>query len=100
MSRANTVEEVRNEFINHIKSIVKYWATLEGKTAQERCEGVAFSMLNIFDGTTMILPAMDILLAPHPDDMEFNISIGANWYEPGMKINDCMLHEIFYQNEK
>lgn len=93
--RAKTAEEVRQEFLNHVHSLVIYWANLPDRTVEEKCDGVAFSILNIFDGTTMGLPAMDLVLAPHPDDKAFNQSEGNNWYEPGMVINDCMLHELF-----
>lgn len=95
MSRAKTAEEVRREFLLHIHSLVEYWAELPNKTPLERCDGLAFSILNIFDGTTMGLPAMDISLSPHPDDKAYNQESGDNWYDSGMVINDCMLHELF-----
>ena len=96
MSRAYTAEEVREQLLDHIRNLARFWATTENRqTTLERCEGLAFSILNIFDGTTEF-PALDIVLAPHPDDTEFHQSEGENWYEPGMMINDCMLHELFY----
>ncbi|HUS89235.1 MAG TPA: hypothetical protein VMW91_07705 [Desulfosporosinus sp.] len=94
--RAKTEIEVRNEFLDHIRSIAKYWAELPGKNSQERCDGVAFSILNIFDGSTM-LPAMNISLLPHPEDKQYHIDEGKNWYEPKMIINDCMLHEVYFK---
>jgi hypothetical protein len=40
--------------------------------------------------------AISLMMEPHPDDKEYNISDGANWVEPGQIINDdVMLHEIF-----
>jgi hypothetical protein len=95
--RAKTVEEVREEFLDNIREVARYWAKLPDRTAQERCDGLAFSILNIFDGTTMSLPAMDISLAPHEDDKAFNQNEGENCFEPGMVINDCMLHEMYYR---
>jgi|TARA_Y100000310_G_scaffold54727_1_gene50147 hypothetical protein len=81
-------------FLAQLKRHAKYWADQEDITCRERCDGVIFSILNIFDGTTM-LPAMDIVLRPHPDDKAHCQSEGLNWYEDGMIINsDCMLHEI------
>lgn len=63
------------------------------------CEGVAFSILNILDGTTMSLPAFNLTLSPHPDDKEFLQGEGENWYEDGTVINDdVMLHEMFYHD--
>ena len=100
MSRAYTEDEVREQFLAHIRHLARYWATIpDRQTPLERCEGLAFSILNIFDGTTD-LPAFDIVLSPHPDDKAFHQSEGKNWYEPGMMINDCMLHELFYAEDE
>jgi hypothetical protein len=95
--RAKTKEEVRKEFLVKIHGIVNYWANLLDETVLDRCDGVAFSILNIFDGTSVDLPAMNISLYPHPDDMLFDQNNGENWYEPGMIINDCYLHEEYYK---
>ena len=94
MSKAKSAEQVRNELISQIKLLSSYWANLEGKTDRERCDGVAFSILNIFDGTSS-LPAFDLLVSPHEDDKQFNIDEGEDYYEPKMMINDCILHELF-----
>jgi hypothetical protein len=100
MSRAYTAEEVREQLLAHIRHLARYWATIpDRQTPLERCEGLAFSILNIFDGTSS-LPAFDIVLSPHPDDKAFHQSEGENWYEPGMMINDCMLHELFYAEDE
>lgn len=95
--RAKTDEEVREEFLNKVKGLAKYWSQVEGRSDLEKCEGVAFSILNIFDGTSGDLPAMDIVLSPHESDKEYCIDNKENWYEPGMVINNCSLHEIFYK---
>lgn len=95
--RAKTKEEVREELLAHIRQLAGYWATIPGKTERERCDGLAFSILVIFDGQTMALPAMNLSLSPHPDNKEFNRSEGEDWYEPGMVINDdCHLHDLYY----
>lgn len=94
MSRAKTADEVREEFLYQVKVISNYWASIPGKTDKERCKGVAFSILNILDGTSS-LPAFDLLVSPNEDDKQFNIDEGENYYEPKMMINDCMLHELF-----
>lgn len=97
-SRVYTKEEVLKKFLNHIWSLIDYWDAIEKQTSREKLEGLAFSILNIFDGTTMDLPAMDLILRPHPDDRKFCESHDENWYEPGMCFNDTMLHEIFFRN--
>ena len=93
--RAYTAEEVREQLLAHLREVAHYWSRVPDQTPREMCDGVVFSVLNIFDGTTVGLPAMDILLSPHPDDKEFRISEGDNWYEDRQHINDCYLHELY-----
>lgn len=97
MSRHYTVEEARRHVLDHIHGMVQYWATLPDQTAYERCEGLAFSILVMFDGCAAGVPAMDIVLAPHPDDAAYHIEHGERWYQRGMMINDCHLHELFVE---
>lgn len=96
MSRAYTEEEVQEKFLNHIRLLVEYWSGIEDYSKRQVLDGLAFSILNIFDGTTLELPALDISCSPHPEDKEYHQKEGENWYEPGMIINDCMLHEMWY----
>lgn len=95
-SRAKTDIEVREEFLSKLRELAIYWANTEGTTSLEKCEGVVFSILNIFDGTSCGLPAMDISLSPHESDKEYAIEKSENWYESGMVINNTMMHEKFY----
>lgn len=95
-SRAYTAEEVREMFLNQARAYAAYWAELPGKTAQERCDGLAFSLMNIFDGTSVGLPAFDIVVRPHPDDKAYHIREGTKYFEDGTVLNDCMLHEMYY----
>lgn len=97
MSRAITEEEAREEFLDAVRETAHFWANLPDKTPEEKCNGVAFSILVILDGCHGSLPAYDLLLSPHEDDKEYNIAQGENWYEPGMMINDCHLHEMFHK---
>ena len=78
--------------------IAAYWANEERATVREKCDGVAFSILNIFDGTSGGMPAFDLLVSPHPDDKQYHINEGSNYYEPGMMINDCHLHDMYYKD--
>lgn len=97
--RAYTPEEVRETFLGHVRHLVSYW-TQEARapSAREKLEGLAFGIMNIFDGTTG-LPAFDIVVRPHPDDKAYHIENRENWYEPGMVINDCHLHEGLFTNQ-
>lgn len=93
--RALTAEEIREEFLQKFIDLARYWANSPNKTPLEQCEGLAFSILNIFDGCSDMLPAFDITAASHPDDKEDHERHGENWYEAGTHINNCMLHEEF-----
>jgi hypothetical protein len=97
--RAKTAKEVRKEFLQNIHDCSEYWASLSDKTIQERCDGLAFSILVMIDGESMDFPAMNISLAPHPKDKEFFKNKGENWYEADMIINDCELHGMYIRNE-
>lgn len=97
--RAKTAKEVRKEFLKHIHAVSEYWANLPDKTPQERCDGVAFSILVTLDGESADFPAFNVSLSPHPNDKKFLESHGENWYEDGMVINDFELHGMYIRNE-
>ena len=94
--RAKTVEEARKAFLTQAHIYADYWAKFPDLTPQDRCNGVVFSILNIFDGTVPGLPAMDITLRPHSDDEEYCKLEGSNWWQDGMVFNECHLHELYY----
>ena len=58
MSKAKSRTAVREEFLRLVREYARYWSgdTVKNKTVAERCDGLAFSILNIFDGTTESLP--------------------------------------------
>lgn len=96
--RAYTKEEVREDFLYTIRSLPKYWANVDnGYTTEEKIEGAFHSFLSLLDGCSSF-PCFDIVLRPHPDDKDFHIGEGSNYYEDGMAINDdCLLHKLFYK---
>jgi hypothetical protein len=102
--RAYTAEEVRDMLLENFRHTAKYWADLPDvdkatgtkKTILDRCDGVVFSILAALDGCGMTLPAIDLKLAPHPEDKEFLREEGSNWFEPGMEIS-FSLHEHYYK---
>ncbi len=100
-SKAKTKEEVRNEFIEYIKGIGQFWLKeSRAKTIKEKMEGFLFSIYNLFDGTSIDMPAFDIIVRPHPDDKQYHIENEENYYEDGMCINDDVyLHEIQGSND-
>ena len=97
MTKAYTKEEMRQMFLYVCEDTAKYWSEVEGKTPREMCDGVVFSMLNIFDGMSGGFPAaIDLVMQPHPDDKDYCISNDQNWVEAGQVINDdVMLHEQY-----
>ena len=97
--REFTAEEVGKQFMQHLAAIAHYWATLPDKTPLERCNGLAFSVLNIFDGTSMALPALDLVVRPHPDDKAYCIANGENWYVDGQVVEGAS-HEIWPKYER
>jgi hypothetical protein len=89
VSRQFTQEEIRSQFLSHVRHLVAYWAKLPEKTARERCEGVAFSILSTIDGCSMELPAFVLVPAPHPDDREFSRKRRENWYPDAPRVKLC-----------
>jgi hypothetical protein len=78
MSRAYTEEEARDQFLDRIRHLTRYWAKQPNQSPLERCEGLAFSVLNIIDGTSGgFRCTLDIMLNPHPDDKQFQINVRA-----------------------
>lgn len=112
-SREYTQEEIRKKFLKHLSMMVDYWADIPSKdpclpdlpekTTRDRLEGLAFSFLTMLDGSSMNLPAMEIVLTPHPEDKAYAKEVGDNWYpQPAEKFEDCitvhggsMLHEMW-----
>lgn len=88
-------EEMLNRFVDAVDEITQYWVNVDG-TDKHKCEGVAFSIMNMIDGMCGGFPsAIDLTLSPHPDDKAFHTSQGEKYVEDGMVINDgVMLHEM------
>lgn len=96
--RAYTTDEARYHFLCHLSALSRYWAKLPDKTKQERLDGLVHSILNVFDGTSGGMCALDLVLCPHPSDKEFHQSEGSNWYEPGLAINGIVhMHKEWFE---
>jgi hypothetical protein len=93
MSRAMTKEEMLKKFLDQIETYVEYWG--RGEESKEKAlEGLAFSILNIFDGTSP-LPAFDIVVCPHPTDKEYCEEIEENYWVPEVINKDIYLHHMW-----
>jgi hypothetical protein len=81
--RAYTIDECRDMFLDQIRALADYWATVEQpdgpRTTRERLDGLAFSVLVMLDGCSS-LPGFQVIPAPHPSDREFCASEGENWW--------------------
>lgn len=93
--RAYTEDEVVDMIARHAKTMARYWANIPevdkatGKkyTVEDRCDGVAWSILAMFDGCSMGIPAFDLKAAVDPSDKKFHKEQGENWFDPKMVIS-------------
>jgi hypothetical protein len=94
MSKAITKEEAREKILACVRTIAQEWSR-QGCDPLRMCEGVAFSILAMIDGASPGVPAMDLVLRPHPDDRAFCQNQGTDFFQEGMVINDCYLHDLW-----
>jgi hypothetical protein len=98
MSKELAKEQARDRFLSLVRGAAKTWAGYEVPDELERCNGVVFTIMNIIDGSSGVLPASNIVARPHPDDKDYHIAQGEHYIPDGLVINDdCLLHEL-YQN--
>jgi hypothetical protein len=90
--RAWTADELRDKFLGHLSALVRH--TLHDKRTpgvREKMNLLVFSILNIFDGTSMGI-TYDLVAGAHPDDEAFHRAEGENWVPIGVNIADGSLH--------
>lgn len=109
--RAMTTQEMREALLEHIRSMVHYWATTDLNRPEfkaeltrrgeirYRMEGLVHSILAMFDGCSVGIPALDITPSPHPDDEAFHRDNGDNWWVKTV-INECMLHDLWHGDRR
>lgn len=97
-ARPLTAEEMREKFLATLRGYVAYWsiASVHTDTLEGRLNGLAFSFLNMLDGTSVALPAFNLVPQPHPDDAEFLRGEGENWWVSEPINDEVMLHELWY----
>lgn len=93
-SREKTVEEMKEELLNHILCLVDYWNNQSG-TTHDKLDGLAFSILSILDGCT-ILPAYSVIPLMAEEDKEYYIENGENYYPEEVDIAGS-LHDTYAQ---
>lgn len=108
MSREFTTDEVRNQFLDHVRGLIEYWSTVDldqqSDTVEYRVGGVVHSLLATLDGCSMVLPGFIVAPCPHEDDKQYNIDEGENWYPENHQSSVCAdisggLHELLYKKE-
>lgn len=100
--REKTPDELRDELMEHVRHMIKYWAELPDfdnatgrhMTLHDRCEGVAHSIFATLDGCTLVTPAFDLVARPHEEDKNFHIEQGENWIKPGTTISDALRYHV------
>ncbi|MBP2652613.1 MAG: hypothetical protein H6Q73_182 [Firmicutes bacterium] len=80
MSREKTVDEVREQFLEYVVALINYWDKSVEGTARYKLEGLAHSLLSTLDGCSSGLPRFIVAPYPHPDDKQFCIEIGDDYY--------------------
>jgi hypothetical protein len=100
VARAYTPDEVRALLFRHVWGMVDYWNDLEGAKAQrERLSGLAFSIFSMLDGSSIGLPAFDVVCCPHPSDKEYHKDQGENWFPAGESICGGELRHEFNHSD-
>lgn len=102
MSREKTEEEVRDEFLNHIRGLVVYWNKVDDRDCEEKLSGLAFSILAALDGCSGGLCGFIVAPSPHEDDKQYHIDEGRNYYAENYNSDvKCDiaggLHDLFYE---
>lgn len=77
-SRELTQDEVRDNFLSHIKGCIHYWNSQPGPQIS-KLEGLAFSILAAIDGCTD-LPGFILAPLPHKDDKQYCIDNEEDYY--------------------
>ena len=94
MSKEKTMEEVREEFLKHVASMINYWDTKVEGTPRYKLEGLAHSILATLDGCSGGMPGFNVSPYLHEDDKQYNIDRDKDYYPE----SDCdiagSLHEI------
>lgn len=94
MSREKTVKEIKEEFLQLIKVYVGEWNKTD-KTKEECLRGLAFGILVILDGESVGFPGCKVIPEPHPDDKEYRIKNGENYFPDNVDIAGNLHHEFY-----
>jgi len=88
-SNLRAVTDPVDKFLEDVSKNALYWARI-GKDKEDVASGVTFSILNLFDGTSLGSPPIDMTYVPDTDELPEGVEA-----TPGFN-GDVMLHELFY----
>lgn len=95
-----TSDETADQIVSHCARMAEYWATTpNGGTLEERCHGVAFSLLSGLDGSSMNIPPFDLVPSADESDRDYHIENGENYYIPENVVSTA-LHERYHRIQK
>jgi len=98
--REYTEEEVREQFLDHVRMLIDYWDKVNTETTKDKLEGLAFSICSTIDGCAMDLPGFILAPLPHESDKQYHIDNDENYY-PENKEANCdiagSLHELLFK---
>jgi len=96
-----TRDEVRQQFLQHVASVTKYWQTNpKSGSMEDRVAGAVFSVLVALDGNVVGLPGFSMYATTHKTDMHHHKQRGERWYEPHVPSPQDIagdLHGSFHQ---
>ena len=98
--REFTTEEVREQFMNHVRMLIDYWDNVEDRTSKEKISGFAHSLLATIDGSSAELPAFVLAPVPHESDKDYHIDNEENYYSENQNVNCDIaggLHDLLYK---
>lgn len=108
MSRAQTLEEMRRDLLNHFHDVVERWidddllsfpGVPEFATKKDelrfRAEGVVFNILSALDGCNLGLPSYDVVV--RSENQDWYEDEGENWPVDGTVLDS--LHDFWYEKE-
>lgn len=84
MSRELTTDEARDQLVAHVRDMIAYWEAQPG-SSRSQLEGLAFSILVILDGETMLPGFKVACCAEH----------GENWFPDGVDLAGSLHERLF-----
>jgi len=77
--RELTTDECTERLMLHLEALVRTWRDADG-SVESRLNGLVFSVLSTFDGSSIDVPSWRLAPDPHPEDKQYRIDEGENWW--------------------